>query len=123
MNLNLLLSCTAALALVVGVLAVTRPAKFLESKGALVTPAAVIWMREVGVLIFCQGLTAFLLRDEPLTHPVRAFLIGAALTQFGLLPLEIAGYWRGSLTRLRGIVPNSVLHVVLGSLLLYRAVA
>jgi len=120
-NLNLLLISMSAIAAVVGVFAIARPAKFLESKGAAVSPAAVIWMREVGVLIFAQGLTCFLLRNESLTPALRAFLVGAAVTQLGLLPIEIAGYLRGSLTRLSGIIPNSLLHAVLGSMLLYRA--
>jgi hypothetical protein len=120
-NLNLLLTLMSAIAALVGVFAVARPVQFLESKGATVSPAAVIWMREVGVLIFAQGLTCFLLRNESLTPAVRAFLAGAAVTQLGLLPIEITGYLRGSLTRLSGIVPNTVLHAVLGSMLLHRA--
>jgi hypothetical protein len=123
MSLHILLTFTAVVALVVGAYAVARPAKFLESKGATVNAAAVIWMREVGVLIFAQGVTAFLLRNDPPTHAVRAFLIGAAVTQFCLLPIEMAGYLRGSLTRLSGVLPNSVLHGALGSALLYWAVA
>jgi hypothetical protein len=78
-------------------------------------------MREVGVLIFAQGLTCFLLRHQELSPAVRAFLIGAAVTQLGLLPIELAAYRRGSLTKLSGVLPNSVLHAVLGSVLLYRA--
>ena len=120
-NLSLLLTLMSVVASLVGIFAVARPVQFLESKGATVSPAAVIWMREVGVLIFAQGLTCFLLRNESLTPAVRAFLAGAAVTQLGLLPIEIAGYLRGSLTRLGGIVPNTVLHAVLGSMLLHRA--
>jgi len=123
MNLNILLIGTSIVAIVVGTLAVTRPAAFLESKGATVSAAAIIWMREVGVLIFAQGITAFLLRNEPLTPAVRAFLFGGAVTQFGLLPIEIVGYWRGSLTKLGGVLPNSILHATLGSMLLYSALA
>jgi hypothetical protein len=121
MNLTWLLTFMSVVASLVGLVAVARPVRFLESKGATVSSAAVIWMREVGVLIFAQGLTCFLLRDQPLSPAVRAFLIGAAVTQLGLLPIELAAYWRGSLTKLSGILPNSVLHAVLGSLLLYRA--
>ena len=121
MNLTWLLTFMSAVASLVGLLAIVRPARFLESKGATVSSAAVIWMREVGVLIFARGLTCFLLRNQALSPAVRAFLVGAAVTQFGLLPIELAAYWRGSLTKLSGILPNSVLHAVLGSVLLYRA--
>jgi len=123
MSLNLLLTCMSVVAIVVGVLAVARPARFLESKGATVSPAAVIWMREVGVLIFAQGITCVLLRNQPVTPAVRAFLVGAGITQLGLLPIELAGYLRGSLTKLSGVLPNSVMHALLGAVLLYRALA
>jgi hypothetical protein len=123
MSHTFLLAVLSVVAIVVGVVAIVRPAKFLESKGATVNQAAVIWMREVGVLIFAQGITCVLLRHQPLTGAVRAFLVGAAVTQFGLLPIELAGYWRGSLTKLSGVLPNSILHAVLGAMLLYRALA
>jgi hypothetical protein len=123
MNLTWLLTFMSAVATLVGLCAVASPVRFLESKGATVNSAAVVWMREVGVLIFAQGLTCFLLRNQSLSPAVRAFLVGAAVTQFGLLPIELTAYWRGSLTKLSGILPNSVLHVVLGSVLLYRALS
>lgn len=121
MSLNVLMTVMSAIACLVGILAVVRPVQLLTSKGANVMPAAVIWMREVGVLILAQGITCFLLRNEPLSRAVRAFLVGGAVTQFGLLPIELVAYRRGALTRLSGIVPNSVLHAVLGCALLYRA--
>jgi hypothetical protein len=123
MNLSWLLTFMSAVASLVGLFAITRPVRFLESKGATVTSAAVIWMREVGVLIFAQGLTCFLLRHQSLSPAVRAFLVGAAVTQLGLLPIGLAAYWRGSLTKLSGVLPNSILHAVLGSGLLYCALS
>ena len=93
----------------------------MKSKGANLTPATVIWMRQVGVLILAQGITSFLLRDQAISPAVRAFLFGAAFTQLGLLPIEIVAYRRGELSKLSGIVPNSVLHIALGCALLYRA--
>lgn len=123
MNVTWMLTLMSAIASLVGLFAIARPARFLESKGADASSAAVIWMREAGVLIFAQGLTSFLLRHQPLSPPVRAFLVGAAVTQFGLLPIELTAYWRGSLTKLGGILPNSMLHAILGSALLYCALS
>jgi hypothetical protein len=34
---------------------------------------------------------------------------------FGLLPIEIVAYRQGVITQLSGIVPNSLLHVVLAA--------
>lgn len=121
MNPRWLLTFMSAVATLVGVFAIARPARFLESKGATVSPAAVIWMRQVGVLIFAQGLTSFLLRNQEPSPALRAFLAGAAVTQFGLLPIELDAYRRGALTKLSGVLPNSVLHALLGSALFYCA--
>ena len=121
MNLHVLMTILSVVASLVGCFAIARPEPFLTSKGANVTPAVVVWMREVGVLILAQGITSFLLRNQAISPPVRAFLVGAAVTQFGLLPIELGAYRRGVLTRLSGVVPNSVLHAVLGCALLHRA--
>jgi hypothetical protein len=120
-HLTGLLTFTSVTALLVGSLAIARPVKLLESKGATVSPAAIIWTREVGVLIFAQGVTFALLRGESLSPALRAVLFGAGVTQLGLLPIELSAYLSGSLTRLSGIVPNSVLHALLGGALLYCA--
>lgn len=45
---------------------------------------------------------------------MRALLLGNAVLQFALLPIEIAAYLDGVITARAGIVPNSVLHVLLG---------
>jgi hypothetical protein len=69
------LGFTGFTAVLVGSLAIARPTKLLESNGASVSAAAVIWMREVGVVIFAQGLTCSLVRSEPLTASLRAVLV------------------------------------------------
>lgn len=43
---------------------------------------------------------------------MRVFLIANALMHVGLLPIEIAAWETGEITRFSGILPNSVLHVV-----------
>ncbi len=113
MTRELFLTSSAIVALLVGSLAVVLPTKLLESKGVTVTPAVVVWMREVGVLIFAVGVMSLLARAEPDSVMMRAFLIGNGLMQLGLLPIELIALKRGVITRLSGVVPNSVLHAVL----------
>jgi hypothetical protein len=112
---SLVLHASSVIAVGVGLFALIAPAKLLESKGAALSAAAVVWVREVGVNIFALGVMAFLLRGEPMSPALRAFFIGNAIVQFGLLPIEILAWRRGTLTRVSGIVPNSILHAVLGS--------
>jgi hypothetical protein len=72
-------------------------------------------VREVGVLIFGVGLTLFLLRKHSDSPTMRAVLIGNAVVQIGLLPLEVLAFREGVLTLISGIVPNSVLHVLMAT--------
>jgi hypothetical protein len=46
---------------------------------------------------------------------MKAFLFGNMLIQIGLLAAEIFGYADGVVTKLSGIAPNWVLHVLLAS--------
>ncbi|MDP1917895.1 MAG: hypothetical protein Q8L14_16745 [Myxococcales bacterium] len=121
MTTHLFLIVVSVIAGAVGVFAVGFPVQLLGSKGAAVSPAAVVWVREVGVNIFAQGVAAFLMRDQPDSATLRAFFIGSAVVQFGLFPIEIIAWRNGTITRLSGIVPNSVLHLVLGSAFVFFA--
>jgi hypothetical protein len=110
------LTLASTIALGVGSFAIGLPHVLLAGKGvALPNPAAVLWVRELGVTIFALGVTTFLVRKHTASPTLRAFFFGNAVVQLGLLPLEIVGYYEGTITQLSGIVPNSVLHVVLAS--------
>ncbi|MFT3711372.1 MAG: hypothetical protein QM817_27380 [Archangium sp.] len=109
------LTFTAVVALAVGLFAMGAPVALLESKGATVTPATVVWVREVGVNIFALGVMSMLMRRHAASPTLRAFLAGNAVVQLGLLPIELLAWRDGTLRELGGVVPNSVLHVVLGT--------
>lgn len=109
------LSLSSSIALLVGLFALCFPAALLASKGAALSPAAMVWVREVGVLLIPLGLMGLLVRGHPDSPTMRAFLLGNALIQLGLFPVEIAAYHAGVVTSLAGIVPNSVLHVLLAA--------
>jgi hypothetical protein len=113
------LTIAAAIALAVGAFAVALPAVFLASKGVTNNPAAEVWMREVGVVLLAIGLTAFLVRNEPASPTMRAFLFGNLLLQLGLLPIEIFAYRDGVITLASGVAPNSVLNALLAGGFLY----
>jgi hypothetical protein len=111
---TLFLTVSSAVALAVGTFAVALPHALLESKGvALPNDAAVVWVRELGVAILSLGVMLFLVRRHADSPALRAFLCGNALVHVGLLPIEITAYRAGVVTHVSGIVPNSVLHVVL----------
>jgi hypothetical protein len=101
------------IALGVGVFALLQPALLLQSKGIVSNAAANVWMQETGIALVSIGITAFLLRGEPDSPTLRAFLIGNTVLQLGLLTIEIMAFAAGVITKLAGVAPNSLLHVVL----------
>lgn len=115
MNRKTFLTIAAAVATAVGVIALAAPSLVLAGKGVPVGPAVTVWVREVGILLVALGVTTFLLRGHPDSPTMRAFLLGNGLLQVGLFPIEIAAFAEGTITRLDGIAPSSILHLVLAA--------
>lgn len=109
------LTLTACIALGVGLFALTLPAALLASKGVAPSLAAEVWVREVGALLVPLGVMSLLMRGEPDSGAMRAFLLGNMLVHLGLLPIEALAFARGVITRLDGIAPNTALHVVMAA--------
>lgn len=114
MNRTILFTVSGGIALAVGFFALAFPRALLTSKGVNITPAVVVWVREVGVQILSLGVVALMVRSEPDSPAMRAILVGNALVQLGLFPIEILALREGTITKVGGIVPNSILHLVLG---------
>ena len=108
------LTSAALIAFGVGGFALIAPAALLASKGVAPSAAAGVWVREVGALLIAIGLIGWLVRAQADSATLRAVLVGNALLQFTLLPIEPIAYVQGVITALPGIVPNTVLHLLLG---------
>lgn len=98
----------------VGGVALIAPNAFLATKGIVGNPAAGVWMREVGAALVSISVMTWSLRNAPDSPAMLGFLRGGALLQGLLLSIEIWAYAQGLIPVLMSIVPNSVLHVVLG---------
>jgi hypothetical protein len=110
------LTLSSTVALAIGLFALACPELLLTSKGvALPNDAAAVWVRELGIVIVALGLVMFLVRRHADSPTLRAVLVGNAVVQLGLFPLELEAFHAGIITRLSGVVPNSVLHVVLAA--------
>jgi len=109
------LTVAATIAVVVGLVALVAPDAMLAMKGVAGDTAATVWMRQVGVLLLATGVTAALVRRHPDSPTLRAVLVGNALLQLGLLPIEPLAYAQGVIPNLAGIVPNTVVHIVLAA--------
>lgn len=115
------LTAVALIALSVGAFALAAPSMLLESKGGAQSEAAIIWIREVGIMLIAIGVMSGLVRGQPDSPTLKAFLIGNLVIQLGLLPIELIGHANGVLTKFSGIAPNSVLHLLLASGFAYFA--
>lgn len=105
----------SCVAFAVAVFALGFPDALLAAKGVQPSPEVLVWVREVGAQILAAGVTTFLARKAPDSVALRALLSGNAVLHFGLLPIELIAYAQGVIPTLSGIVPNSILHVVLAT--------
>ncbi len=121
MSRRLFLTVVAAIAFSVGVFALAAPSSLLDSKGGAPSDSAIIWIREVGIMLIAIGIMSGLVRDQPDSPTLKAFLIGNLVIQLGLLPIELIGHANGVLTKFSGIAPNSILHVLLAGGFAYFA--
>ncbi len=122
MNRTHFLTLVAAIALGVAAGALLAPTQFLATKGVHANPAAAVWMREVGVALLAFGVMALRMRTVPDGPALRAFMLGNAVLQWGLLPIELLAYQGEVITEFWGMAPNSALHAVLGAAFVYFAV-
>lgn len=114
MSRQTFLTVASIIALAVGMFASFFPATLLDSKGVAANVATLVWVREVGVLLISVGITAFLVRRHRDSATLQALLTGNAILQLGLLAIEPTAYVMGIVTKLSGIVPNTLLHALLG---------
>jgi hypothetical protein len=105
------LTIVSLVATTIGVVALAAPAALLESKGVAADAATCVWVRELGAAILALGVMTYLMRAESDSRALRACLIGNAIVQLGLFPIELLATTAGTLTKLSGIVPNSGLHL------------
>ncbi|MEQ1545675.1 hypothetical protein [Methyloglobulus sp.] len=113
------LSVASFIALAVGTFALIAPAILLESKGVVASAATEVWVREVGALLISVGVSLFLVRDHGDSPTLKAFFIGNIMLQLSLLIIEPLAYANGIITKLSGIVPNTILHILLVSGFIY----
>jgi MFS-type transporter involved in bile tolerance (Atg22 family) len=121
MNRKSFLTLVSAIAMLVGTVALLLPAALLDSKGVAPNAAASVWAREVGIALISIALIAFSVKGHPDSPTMKAFLMGNAVLQLGLFPIEIMAFANGTLTKLSGIVPNSLLHLGLAAAFVYYA--
>ena len=115
MTRPIFLTLAAIIALLVGIVASTFPEVLLASKGVEIDAAVIVWVRQVGVALIGIGLVAFATRKHPDSPTMRAFLLGNAVHQALLAPIEVIAFQQGIITKLEGIVPNTILHLLLAS--------
>ena len=121
MSRKTFLTVASIIAICVGIFALSMPAALLESKGVAGNAGTNVWVRETGLLLISIGIMVFLVRGHANSPTLRAFLAGNAILQIGLLPIEIAAYAQGVITEAPGIMPNSILHVLLAGGFAYYA--
>ena len=109
------LTLASLVAVGVGGAALVAADAMLAAKGIADNAAAQVWVREVGALLLAVGFIVWRVRSHGDSATLRVLLFGNALLQLALLPIEVVAYAQGVIPALMGIVPNTVLHVVLAA--------
>lgn len=107
------LTIASMIAFIVGVTATFFPSLLLVSKGVFPDDGVKVWMTEVGILLIVLGVVNFLIRKHPSSPTLFVLFLGNVLIQLGLLAVEALAFAKGTITEISGIIPNSVVHVVL----------
>lgn len=115
MDRKTFLTISSLIALAVGLFALVAPELLLQSKGVVVNAGTTIWVREVGVMLIAVGITVFMVRNHADSSTLKAVLLGNVVVQIGLLVIEPLAYFAGIITKLAGIAPNTMIHMLLGS--------
>lgn len=119
MKREVFLSIVFPLAILIGLVALLLPSVLLESKGVIPESAVKVWMSEVGLLLIANGIILFLVRKDPVSNSLKAIFVGNMIIQLGLLIIEVRAFERLVIKDIMGIIPNSVLHVILSIGFLY----
>jgi hypothetical protein len=109
------LTLASLVAVGVGGVSLVAPEAILATKGIVGNAAAQVWVREVGALLLAVGFIAWRVRSHGDSATLRVLLWGNALLQLALLPIEVVAHVQGVIPAFIGIVPNSVLHIVLAA--------
>ena len=107
------LGLAALIALAVGLFALVLPETLLASKGVPDVAGTRIWVRETGVALIAIGVMAMMIRHQPDSPTMRAFMAGNLLLQIGLFLCEAIGFAQGVITQASGVIPNLCLHLLL----------
>jgi len=113
MSRQTFLTIASIIALLFGTFAVLFPGILLQSKGVEPVKATVIWVIEVGCLLIALGLIAFLCRKHDASPTMKVFLFGNIVIQLALAAIEIVAYFNNIITKLSGIIPNILIHIIL----------
>ncbi|NBA88319.1 hypothetical protein GVN16_21280 [Emticicia sp. CRIBPO] len=113
MSRPIFLTIASFIALSVGAFALLFPGVLLESKGVAPLAATSVWMRETGLLLLTLGIINFAVRKLKPSGTLKALLSGNIIIQIGLFVIELLAYSNDVITKLSGIIPNLILHILL----------
>jgi hypothetical protein len=113
MSRPIFLTIASFIALSVGAFALLFPGILLESKGVVPLATTSVWMRETGLLLLALGIINFAMRKHEPSGTLKALLSGNIIIQIGLFVIELLAYSNNVITKLSGIIPNLILHILL----------
>lgn len=107
------LTIAAVVGALFAVVMLASPSKMMENVGGQPNDTTNVVLQVVGVMLFSISVMTFLARKDGGSIALRAILIGSILMHLVSLPIDWIAFQAGTLTQLSGIIPGTIVHVIL----------
>jgi hypothetical protein len=114
MSRKTFLTISAALGVLFGIYMLVAPTKMMEGMGTSENAVANVVLQAFGVVMLAIAAILFFARNDEGSPALKAILIGSIIMHFGDLPVDWIAYSNGTFTQISGLIPGTIVHVLLG---------
>lgn len=122
MSRKVFLLISGIIGLLFGVYMIAAPAAMMKGVGAPASEATNAVLQAMGATLIAVSIMLLAARNDAGSPALRGLLLGGFLMHLLELPVDWVAYNRGIFTEISGIIPGTVVHVVLGIGFLYYLV-
>jgi hypothetical protein len=114
MSRKTFLTISALIGLIFGVYMLVAPSKMMEGMGVGEDRVANVVLEAMSITLIAVSAIIFFARNDEGSPALRAILIGGIIMHFGDMPVDWIAYSNGTFTKLSGIMPGTIVHIILG---------
>ena len=92
---------------------ILAPDKMMEGMGSQSSETTNIILQVMCVMLFSIAVMLFLARKDEGSIALRAIIIGNIVMHIASIPIDWIGYNKGIFTKISGLVPGTIIHIIL----------